>query len=200
VKGKTTRKGRVLCWGQGVFFCLLCCGFCAAFPFTVRAQAGFEPSLDDSTLEKYTGLQLVSRIHITRTYVDHEKWGFFKLGLAPIGVMDGVTIQVLSAASLTNTLQTLDSCHIPPSDTHRLELRNLEISLLSEKEPRLRAESARIGGSDVLELSHVSFSDGTASLSRATLQITGPDCGCLRWNDSGNQKHLFVLTPQKPTL
>ena len=198
MKGKTTKIGRVSCWGQAVFFCLLCCGFCAAFPFTIRAQAGFVPSLDDATFEKYNGLQLDSRIHITRTFVDHERWGFLKVSLAPIGVMEGVRVQILSAGSMTNALETLNTCNIPSAKTHRLEFRNLEISLLDEKAPRLCAESARIGRADALELSHVSVSNGllgTISISRATLQVSGPDCGRLSWNDSGNPKQLFVFNP-----
>jgi hypothetical protein len=198
VKGKTTKKELVTGWGQGIVFCLLCCGFCAAFPLTVHAQAGFVPSLDDATFEKYDGLQLESRIHITRTFVDHERWGFLKVGLAPIGVMEGVRVQILSAGSMTNALETLNTCNIPSAKTHRMEFRDLEISLMNEQTPRLRAESARIGRFDTLELSHVSISNGllgTVSISKATLQVSGPHSGRLSWNDSGNPKLLFLFNP-----
>jgi hypothetical protein len=198
VMGKTTKKQRTPRQGRGVFLFLLYCGFWATFQFTIRAQTGFEPSLDDATFEKYNGLSLVCRIHIARTYVDHEKWGFFKLGLAPIGVMDGVRVQILSVGSMTNALETLNDCNIPSAGTHRLEFRNLEISLLGEKTPRLCAESARIGRSDVLELSHISITNGllgTLSISRATLQVSGPDSGRLSWDDSGNHKQLFLFNP-----
>jgi hypothetical protein len=165
----------------------------------VQAQMEFAPSLDDATLEKYEGLQLVSRIHITRAYVDHEKWGFFKIGLAPVQVVEGVKVQINSAGSLTNALDVIKASHISPAVERHLELRKLEISLLGEKEPRLRADSASIIRPGVLQLTHVSVSnDGEAlSIPKATLQVSGPDCGCLRWNDARGQDQVFVFQTSK---
>jgi hypothetical protein len=159
----------------------------------------FPSSLDDATLEKYQGLQLVSRVHITRSYVDHEKWGFFKIGLAPVQVMDGVNVQIHSADSLTNALDVIKVSHASLAVQRHLELRNLQISLLAEKDPRLRAASASILRPDLLQLSQVSVSNGgeAFSIPRATLQVSGPDCGCLRWNEVNGQNQLFVFQTSK---
>jgi hypothetical protein len=166
---------------------------------TTQAQVEFAPSLDDATLEKYQGLQLVSRVHITRTFVDHEKWGFFKIRLAPIGVADGVNVQIFSANCLTNALDAVNPGGISSMDLRHVEFRNLQISLLGEKEPRLRADNARMIRADVMQLSHVSISNGgeAISISKATLQVSGPDCGCLRWNNAGSQEQLFALQTSK---
>ncbi len=148
--------------------------------------------------KKYQGLQLVTRLHITRTFVDHEKWGFFKIALAPVQVMEGMNIQILSAGSLTNALDVINSAHLSSASLRRLELRNLQISLLGEKEPRLRADSASIVRTGVLQLSHVSALNGGEAISipKATLQVSGPDCGSLRWNNNfGKQEQLFVFQP-----
>ena len=192
-----TKNSRVSAWGRLAFLAVLCLGLWLPGR-TAQAQVSFAPSLDDATLEKYQGLQLASRIHITRTYVDHEKWGFFKIALAPVQVVEGVNIQILSAGSLTNALDIINSSHISSAGLRHLELRNLQISLLGEKEPRLRADSASIVRPNVLQLSHVSVSNGGEALSipRATLQVSGPDCGCLRWNNNfGRPEQLFVFQP-----
>lgn len=157
----------------------------------------FAPSLDNATLEKYQGLQLVTRLHITRTFIDHEKWGFFKIALAPVQVVQGVDIQIFSAGSLTNALDIINSARLSSASLRRLELRNLQIFLLGEKDPHLRADSASIIRPGVLQLSHVSALNGGEAISipKATLQLSGPDCGCLRWNNAGRPEQLFVFQP-----
>lgn len=176
-------------------FCLMM-WLCGAV--TAPAQLTFGQSLDDATMVAYHGVQLSGRIHITRAYIDQEKFGFFKLGFSAVPVVDGVQIQISSAQSLTNVLHSLTSSQISSDKLRHLEFRNVEISLLSDKSPRLRAEKARMAGSDVLELSHVSISDtpqGAVTISRATLQVAGPDCGLLSWNDTGTVKELPVFKP-----
>ncbi|HEV2329267.1 MAG TPA: hypothetical protein VGY56_10810 [Verrucomicrobiae bacterium] len=162
------------------------------------AQMAFGPAMDDATMEAYHGVQLAGRIHITRAYIDHKKFGFFRLGLAPVPVVDGVQIQVRSAESLTNVLQSLGSANLSSDKLRHLEFRNVEISLLNDKSPRLRADKARLIALNVLELSHVSISSalqGALTISRATLQVSGPDCGLLTWNDTGNPKELPLFKP-----
>jgi hypothetical protein len=196
VKVETTQNRDILAVGRSAFLAVLCLGLWLPGR-TAQAQMEFAPSLDNATLEKYQGLQLVSRIHVTRSYVDHEKWGFFKIALAPVQVVQGVDIQIFSAGSLTNALDVINSSHLSSASLRRLELRNLQISLLGEKEPRLRADNTGIVRPDVLQLSHVSVSNGgeAISISKATLQLAGPDCGCLRWNNAGRQEQLFVFQP-----
>jgi hypothetical protein len=149
-------------------------------------------------MERYHGVQLSSRIHITRAYVDHEKFGFFSLGLAPVPVVEGISIQIRSAGSLTNILQAVNSWNVSSDKLRRFEFRNLEISLLSDKSPRLRAQKARLVRSNVLALSHVSLScvpQGSITISEATLQVSGPDCGLLSWSDTGNRQEIPIFKP-----
>lgn len=161
---------------------------------------------NDTTLTEYDGLQLISRVHAARAFVDHEKWGFFRLGIFPIAVVEGVQVQILSAGCLTNALSDLNAWHPSASAVRRLEFRNLEISLLNEKEPRLRAAVARISPSGALELSNVSLAGdggGPVSISKATLQISGPDSGRLNWHAAGKDDERFLFKPsdnqnQKP--
>jgi hypothetical protein len=198
MKVENVRSKGVSQIGRLAFLALCCLGFWWSGD-TVQAQMQFAPSLDGATLEKYQGLQLVSRIHITRTYVDHEKWGFFKIGLIPVQVVEGVNLQIHSEDSLTNALDVINSVHLSSAAQRHLELRKLEISLLGKNEPRLRADTASIVRPGVLQLSHVSVSNGgeTISIPRATLQVSGPDCGCLSWNEGGKQDQLLVFQTPK---
>jgi len=194
-RGRTTIMTRISTIGQRVFLVLVCMGTGIFWANMAQADVGFQPSLNNATLEKYDGLQLVSRIHITRTFIDHEKWGFFKISMAPIGVVQGVNLQVRSAESLTNALDAINSCNLSADERH-LEFRDLEISLLSESAPRLHAASARLSGAGKLELSHISVANGdggSISIARATLPLSGPDCGCLHWNDAGWPRQLSVF-------
>jgi hypothetical protein len=153
-------------------------------------------SMNDASLSEYDGVHLIARVHTTRAFVDHEKWGFFRLGLLPVPVIEGVQVQILSAGCLTNVLSDLNSWNPSSGGLRRLELRNIEISLLGEKEPRLHATIARVSRSGSLELSNVSVArdgGGPVSIPKAALQISGPASGCLRWNDSGKEVELFVF-------
>ncbi|HXC36502.1 MAG TPA: hypothetical protein VNV43_11555 [Candidatus Acidoferrales bacterium] len=184
--------------GRGIFIGLYCLVIWLCGAVIAPAQMAFGPAMDDATMEAYHGVQLAGRIHITRAYIDHQRFGFFRLGLAPVPVVDGVQIQIRSAESLTNVLQSLGSAKLSSDKLRHLEFRNVEISLLNDKSPRLRADKARLIAPNVLELSHVSVSSalqGAAPISRATLQVSGPDCGLLSWNDSGNSKELPLFKP-----
>jgi hypothetical protein len=78
----------------------------------------------------------------------------------------------------------------------RWEVRDLKISLFGEKEPRLRAATARATAAGALELRHVSLRGRAAgALSKATLQMTGPAAGRLRWHDGDKEAELFILSP-----
>lgn len=184
--------------GRSIFICVCCLVVWLCGAVIAPGQMVFGQSMDDSTMEAYHGVLLAGRIHITRAYIDHQKFGFFRLGLAPVPVVEGVTIQIRSAESLTNVLKTLGSYNLSPDKLRHIEFRNVEISLLKDKSPRLRADKARMVQANVLELSHVSVSNarsGAVTISRATLQVSGPDCGLLSWNDAGMPQELSVFKP-----
>jgi hypothetical protein len=204
-RGKSEIKRGIIVpkWRWHFIIAIFCFGLGMLAVKTARAQMPFGQSLDDSTMEEYSGSQLAGRIHITHTYVDHQRFGFFKLGIAPVPVAEGVTIQIRSACSLTNVLEAMASWNISTAKLKHLEFRNLEISLLSEQQPRLRADKARLVQPDVLELSHVSVSNSSqtaVAIRKATLQVSGPDCGRLSWDDSGTREQLLVFQPTSTKL
>jgi hypothetical protein len=86
-----------------------------------------------------------------------------------------------------------------------VELRNIEISLQGEKEPSLWAMKARIGGDGTMKLYALRWRDAAGRqhpLAKATLQISGPLAGRLRWNGEGQRQEFFLLPEpsDKPSL
>lgn len=161
----------------------------------------FGASAENATLTEYDGAQVVAKVHATRVFVDHEKWGFLRVGLLPLAVVQGVQIQIQSAGLLTNALSDLNSLNLSSANLRHLEIRDLQISVLGENEPRLRAARARIGSSGALELSNVSMvgsNGGPIFLAKATLQISGSAAGSLRWHDGEKATEFLVLKPKSP--
>lgn len=186
--------------GWHIMMSIFCLGLLLFVPKTARAQLPFGQSLDDSTMEQYNGSQLAGRVHITHTYMDHARFGFFKLGLAPVPVAEGVSIQISSAGSLTNVIGAFNSLDISSAKLKHLEFKDLQISLLSEQQPRLHADHARLVQPGVLELSHVSVTNPSqiaVTIRKATLQVDGADCGCLSWNNAGTPEQMLVFLPIK---
>jgi hypothetical protein len=178
-------------------FCLLL--WLHAPPLVLAGElSGF--GAEQVTLTQYDDAQLLVKIHATRVFLDHEKYGFFRFGLAPLAVVQGTQVQIESASRLTNALAGLNAWKLSSDGPRRLEIRDLEISLLGQKEPRLRAATARPAAAGVLELTQVALPGSSpATLPKATLQMTGPAAGRLRWRDGQKEAELFVFKlPDKP--
>jgi hypothetical protein len=160
-----------------------------------------EVSGGDVTLSEYdpTNLSLVIQIHATRLFTDYEHRGFFRIGLLPVPVAKQVQIALQSTACLTNALFMLQDWKHPALGARRMEFRDLQIFLLGENQPRLRATIAHVGKNGALELSGATVTDLAGkriSLPHATLQVTGKDAGRLFWNSNDRPQELFPLKIQ----
>ena len=174
----------------------LCCA-----PVSVYADAPILSggSAENLTLADYGDVAPIDRVHAARAFMDHEKFGFFRLGLAPLAVVQGVQVQLVSAAQLTNVLANLNAWNLSSAPLRHLEIRELEISLFGEPAPRLRAATARANPAGQLDLSLVSLPGAAPDvIARATLQITGPDAGLLRWRAGAQDKEFSVFSSTPP--
>lgn len=157
-------------------------------------------SADDVTCSEYSpkDLSLVAQVHAARIFTDYERKFFFRIGLLPIPVAENVQIEIQSAECLTNALFALHDWNQTAAGIRRLELRNVEIKLIGEKQPRLSAAIARVGQDGVLELSTVSVFNtiGRQTLiPKAILQAAGSSAGWLRWNFDGHPQDIFLFKP-----
>lgn len=110
-----------------------------------------------------------------------ERKGFFRIGILPIVVMDGVTIEVRKPEALRENLVHLDRW-LSERDGKRLEIRNAKLLFCASMTNTLEAGCVKIvpGGKWEL-LDGVRFSSGTNQVraDHAFLQITGPASGSL---------------------
>jgi len=177
---------------------LLVLAFCLALAPAVLAQNS--DSATGVTISEYdsTDMTPTGQIHAGRFFIDYERWGFFRIGVMPLLVVDNVQVEIRSAEYLTNALADLKSWHQPARSLRQMELRDLEISITGEKHPRLRAASARIGPEGAVRLSTVTVLDGagqTVTLPNARLQLSGASAGQLEWKNGANLEKQPVFQP-----
>lgn len=110
-----------------------------------------------------------------------ERKGFFRIGILPIVVMDGVTIEIRKPEALRENLVHLDRW-LADRDGKRLEIRNAKLLVCASVTNSLEVGRIKIASGGKWELlDGVRLASGTNSVQAgwATLQITGPESGCL---------------------
>jgi hypothetical protein len=118
-------------------------------------------------------------VRIESVYTDYERKGFFRIGLLPVGVMEGVALELNHAEYATNSLAHLHQW-LGPHSGKTLELRRLTLLVPAGVTNRLESARARVGAGGKLDLfDGVSLVSGTNHLraARGTLQVTGARAG-----------------------
>src|ERR1019366_4949309 len=138
-------------------------------------------SLTGGVIDLYGGADVrpVLRVRLDKVYTDYERKGFFRIGLLPIGVLEGVTFQVEHPDSVTNSLGQMYRW-LGGKSARRLELRRVTFLVLGAVTNRLEAGRGRVVAEGKLDLlDGVSFVSGTTQMraGRARLQITGQQAG-----------------------
>lgn len=144
------------------------------------------------------GASVVSKVNVNRLLTGYGRWGFFRIGLLPLLVAEDIRVETSSVGALTNALAGLRSWARPDIAGRRLRLLNLEIVPNGANPSHLRAATAQLGDDGGMQLTSVSLDDAAGhqiSLPVATLQLTGPDRGWLRWNVNGAPAKRFFLKP-----
>jgi hypothetical protein len=155
-------------------------------------------SAKDFTVSVYVpkGVSPQVEIHASGIFKDYERHGFFRIGLMPEMVVENVRIEVRSAEALTNVMAALHSWNRPGAGARRLKLQHLEILLMGQISPCLRAAAGKIGNDGAIQLTSVSLADAAGrqkNLPAAALQLTGPTRGLVYWNENGHTKSLVLI-------
>jgi hypothetical protein len=120
-------------------------------------------------------------VRLDKLYKDYECKGFFRIGILPIGVMEGVTFEVQHRESVTNNLAQLHEW-LGPRGTRSLELRRVRFLVPAPVTNCLETVRARlVAGGKLALFDGVSFVSGTNEIqaARGLLQITGDQAGQL---------------------
>ncbi len=155
-------------------------------------QAGAESTVDlvaggfrlkGAVIHLYSGAEAepAAVIRLDKVYTDYQSKGFFRIGLLPIGVMEGVTFELHHPGSVTNGLTRLHQW-LGANAAKRLELRRINFLVPGPVTNRLEASRARVAAGGNLEMfDGVRFVSGTNQIQamRGMLQITGLQAGLL---------------------
>jgi hypothetical protein len=135
-------------------------------------------------------------------YTDYERKAFFRIGVLPLGVMEGVTFELHRPESLTNCLANMHRW-VGAQAAKRFEFRKVNFLTFEEGTNRLESGRARFTSDGKWELlDGVRFLSGTNQMAapRATLQIAGEHTGQLIWaTDPPSTNNLFACTKSQTT-
>lgn len=131
-------------------------------------------------------------IRIDALYKDYRRKGFFRVGLLPVAVAEGVTVEVVHEPALARTFSAVHEHFGGSKASDAVEVRRLAFTFPGETAPRLAADTARPGPGGRWRLSgHVTFTgpEGIVQADHGELLLLGPQAG-----------HLTLHTPQGTTL
>jgi hypothetical protein len=120
-------------------------------------------------------------IRLDKVYKGYESKGFYRIGVLPIGIMQGITFELHDPDSVTNSLAQLHQW-LTPRGGKRLELRRLSLLVSAPVTNRLETGRAQVVFEDRLALlDGVSFVSGTNQIQapRGMLQVSGAQAGQL---------------------
>ncbi len=163
------------------FACLLCFFLMKAGAQTVSELLRQGVSVQRAVVPLYTtgSFKLSAVVRVDRAYMDYQRKGFFRIGLLPIGVLDGVTYEARDLSSPAASLASLRRW-LGPDAAKYVELRR--VTLLLSPANRLEAGALRCLADGRWELRNgVRFVSGANDLRApsATLQLTGSRVGQL---------------------
>jgi len=130
-------------------------------------------------------------------YTDYERKGFFRIGILPVGVMEGVTFELHHPESLTNSLAQMRGW-LGSQAAKRMEFRKVSFLTFAGETNRLESGRARFSSGGRWELlDGVRLISGTnqVAAAHATLQVAGKQTGQLVLaTDPPCTNNLFVRT------
>lgn len=163
-----------------LFGCFAVCHACAQ---PTAGLLGGELALRGAVITLYSGTEAepTTVVRLDQVRKDYETKGFFRIGILPIGVMEGVTFELHHPESVTNSLAQLHQW-LGPRAAERLELRRVSFVVSAPVTNRLDTGRARLAADGRLELlDGVIFVSGTNRMraARGVLQISGAQAGRL---------------------
>ena len=136
-----------------------------------------------------------------RIFHDHERRGFFRIGLLPLTVGDGVTVELFQPAAASQHLARLKEW-VNPGAAGVVELRRVQFKLPGEPIRELSAGRIRLGKDGAWQLlDGVVWRSGAKvwQAEEAKLHITGPQAGQLVLNAVGAPGPFNLFADFHPT-
>lgn len=163
------------------------------FVLGISVTAGAEPAgsllfgsgagIKGAVITMYLGTELEpsSTLRVKTVRTEYQRKGFFRIGLLPMAVLEGVTIEVHDAQSLSNSLAHCQQL-FGSRNTRLLELRDVQLIAAGSSTNHLACGRARPADDGKWELlDGVTFDSEAkrAEAPQAILQVTGQSSGWL---------------------
>ena len=146
------------------------------------------------------GLQPSSILRVRTVSTEYQRKGFFRIGLLPMAVLEGVIIEVHDPQSLSNSLVQCNQC-FGPRNAGVLELRDVQLVADGAITNRLVCGRARPAGGGKWELLDGVTFDSDAKRTeapRAILHVTGPSAGQLFLETTPPSTYYFFAPSNHP--
>lgn len=135
-------------------------------------------------------------LHVRELSGGYERRGFFRIGVLPVLVADGVTIEVRNETEAARALRRIPSSLAPHANRGLAELRHVTFQFRRSDRPTIEAGRIRLGSGPrwSLEDVRVHLATGDLELRRAALAVTGAEAGRLTWDSEGRLQSLDLLS------
>lgn len=138
----------------------------------------------------------IFRVH--HIFSDYQTRGFFRIGVLPLLVLDGLNLEIRDPARLSAALNTTSEYFAVKANAKKaVEGRDFVLSFASDKNARVQARSVRLESGTEWRLQEGTiFPSGAAPLPfrKATLAIAGPQAGQLSFETTNGPVHLHLLS------
>ncbi len=142
-------------------------------------------------------------LKVDKVYTEYQRRGFFRIGLLPLVVMEGVKIDFRQVDAASSALARLPKELKPWAGSRMLELRDVKFAFPAEPKERLRAAKVRWLENGQWQLSNgvaIQMATNEVKVQQALLQIAGPSAGVVAWGDPNalSSFNLFAFNPKTP--
>lgn len=144
---------------------------------------------DRQTGERY------ATVRIRRLAQDYQRKGFFRIGVLPEVVGEGVSLECHNPARLATAFATLQNRLKDLARGASIELRDFEIYCPTERPLRLQARRVRVSGTEcvLFDVALIGSPEGERRTSRATL-VVDEDAGTLTLRTADDGVWKVVLS------
>lgn len=148
----------------------------------------------------YVGNEIkpVALIRVDHIFNDFQRKGFFRIGVLPMLVLDGLNLELCDTARLSTVLTNVSASFIIKNGATRLvEGRNFLLSFSMQKNVDVRARVIRLQSSTEWRLQDGMirrFDAPPIRFRHATLKVSGPNSGELTCDTAGGTIHIRLLS------
>jgi hypothetical protein len=173
--------------GFWLLACTICCfsvlsPACAEILVVKKAVIAFSDSAGNQA----------ALVRADRAFQDHERIGFFSIGLLPLVIFENVQIEFLKPGEFSESMQHIKMHFARLAGAKAVEIRDVSLRFSGDNEPRLRAKLVRSISDGVWKLqSGIAIDCGQSyEFERATLNTSGPRAGSITFTSGTISKTI----------